>query len=305
MTKLAARQHGLVDRETARTIGASGHEIRGRLALGRIEELQPGVYYLNCTPATWRTQILAAVMAAGPDAVASHRTAALLHGLEGIHGRPIDITVPYEESPEPEGVILHRTRRQIDAVVVDSIPMTTIERTILDLAGMLRDRALEKVIASSIRKKLTTVEKLDAVIGLRGGRGVGGTRRMRRVLKLVAGDISGSPAEIDMGQLIRDASVPTPVPQLQIRLPSGDNAYPDFAWPDRMRIVEVDGLEAHATPEQLAHDLNRQNQLMELGWEIRRFPARTVRRYPQEVIEEVVRFVNAPFTPRSVNAGSA
>lgn len=303
VARFARERHGLVDRDEVVRLGGSPHLVRHRLRTGRWTEVHPGVYYLNVTRATWRTDTLAAQMAAGPEAVLSHRTAAQLHGLEGVYGRPIDITVPYEESPEPEGVIMHRTRRPLDVVVVDSIRVTTVERTILDLAGMFGDVVLERVVASAVRKELTTVEALDAHIGLRGGRGVGGTRRLRRVLRVVAGDKSGSFAEVDLGQLIRTAPVPAPIQQLKISLPDGDNAYPDFSWPDRMRIVEVDGFEAHSTPEQLEHDLHRQNQLLELGWEIRRFPARKVRRQPQEVVEEITRFVMAPFFSRSVNAG--
>ncbi len=300
VVRFAREHHGLVDRDEAIRLGGSAHVVRHRLRTGRWAELHPGVYYLNVTPVTRRTVVLAAQMAAGPEAVVSHRTAAQLHELEGVYGQTIDITVPYEESPEPEGVILHRTRRPLDAVVVDSIRTTTVERTSLDLAVMLGDRGLERVVASGVRKGLTTVEALDAHVGLRGGRGVGGTRRLRRVLRVVDGDKSGSVAEIDLGQLIRTAPVPTPVQQLRILLPDGANSYPDFSWPDRMRIVEVDGFEAHSTPEQLAHDLHRQNQLLELGWEIRRFPASKVRLQPEEVIAELTRFVMAPFSARSV-----
>jgi hypothetical protein len=303
VVRLARERHGLVDRDEVARLGGLPHLVRHRLRTGRWAEVHPGVYYLNVTPATRRTEVLAAQMAAGPDAVLSHRTAAQLHGLEGVYGLPIDITVPYEESPEPEGVFLHRTRRPLDVAVVDSIPVTTVERTSLDLAAMFGDVRLERVVISAVRKGLTTVEALDAHIGQRGGRGVGGTRRLRRVLRVVDGDKSGSFAEVDLGQLIRSAPVPSPVQQLKISLPDGDNAYPDFSWPDRMRIVEVDGFEAHSTPEQLEHDLHRQNQLLELGWEIRRFPARKVRRQPQAVVEEITRFVMAPFSLRSVNAG--
>ena len=303
IVSVAAGQHGLITRRDARDLGATDHEIRWRLNVGRMEEPHPGVYYLNCTPATTRTRILSAVMAAGPDAVASHRTAGLLHGFDGIFGNPIDVTVPYSESPEPEGVILHRTRRPLDPVIVDMIPVTSVERTVLDLARIFGDRSIERVTASALRKKVTTPERLDAFIGLRGGRGVGGTRRLRRVLGLVADDMSGSVAEVDMRRLLLEAPIPSPIQQLQIRLPNGSHAYPDFAWPDRMRLAEVDGLDAHASPEQLTHDLDRQNQLMELGWEVRRFPAQMVRRDPLRVVTEITRFVMAPISLPSVHGG--
>lgn len=295
----------MVSRGKAMELGATGHIVRRRLQLGRWTELQPGVYYLNVTPATWRTDVLASVLNTGLDAVASHRSAAIIHGLEGIYGRTVDVTVPYDNRPEPPGAVLHRTRRPTDAVTMDAIPVTDVARTVLDLAAMMPDRVLERVLASALRKKLITVDDMDSKIAGRGGRGVGGTRRARRVLKVVAADVSGSIAEVDMSRLIRSAAVPPPVPQLKIPLRDGANAYPDFAWADRKRIVEVDGLESHSNQRQLAHDLHRQNQLLELGWEMRRWPAQVVMREPQRVVEELARFVNAPFQPRSVESGRA
>jgi very-short-patch-repair endonuclease len=95
-----------------------------------------------------------------------------------------------------------------------------------------------------------------------------------------------------MAQLIRSAPVSAPVAQLRILLPDGSNAYPDFCWPDAMKIVEVDGLHAHSSADRLHNDLQRQNMLMELGWELRRFSARRVRRNPQSVHDEIVRFID-------------
>ena len=94
-----------------------------------------------------------------------------------------------------------------------------------------------------------------------------------------------------MSRLIRECPVPSPIQQLRIPLSEGRNAYPDFAWPDRKKIVEVDGFAAHSTPEQLRDDLARQNALMDLGWEMRRFTGRTVSRDPEIVMNEITQFV--------------
>ncbi|HEX6286249.1 MAG TPA: hypothetical protein VFZ80_02100 [Acidimicrobiia bacterium] len=256
--------------------------------------MRRGVWYLNVTPATWRTEVLAATLTSGRHAVASHRTAGAIYQLDGIYGRILEVTVPYSNQPAPPGVILHRTRRSIAPTSFESLIVTSPARTLLDLAAFLPDRVLEKAMASAFRKRLTTPDEFDSTIGRLGGRGVGGTRRARRVLRAVANDLSGSVAEVDLAQLIRDAPIPSPVQQLRVELPGGRHAYPDFAWPDRMRIAEVDGLETHASQDQLASDLDRQNQLLDLGWEIRRWPAQTVRREPQRVIGELTRFVLAP-----------
>lgn len=288
-------QYGLISRSQLRQAGVTDNDLGRRLIEGRLERVHPGVYYLDSTPPTWRTQVLAGVMAAGRDAIASHRTAAVLWELDAIYGRMIEVTVPFNDQPVPEGVILHRTRRTNPVTVLDGIPVSPLPKILLDIAPFVPERTLLKTARSGVRKELTTVEEIDKAVGMYGGRGVSGTRKLRRVIRSVADDQSASVSEIDLKHIVMDAPVPPPVQQLQVRLPDGTNAYPDFAWPDRMRLVEADGFEAHGTPEQLQHDLWRQNQLMDLGWEIRRFTATDIRDKPDEVRDEIVRFVNKPF----------
>jgi hypothetical protein len=207
--QVAAAQHGLVDRPQMAALGVTDDEIRYRLHSGRLESVHPGVYYLDSTPATWKTSVLAGVLAAGPDALASYRTAAVLWDFDAIYGRMIEVTVPYGEEPEPDGVILHRTRRINPGMVVEGIPVTSPEKTLLDITPFVPDRVLEKAMASTIRNRLTDVEKLDLAAGLYGGRGVSGTRRFRRVLRIVIDDDSGSVAEIDLKHIVFGAPVPT------------------------------------------------------------------------------------------------
>ena len=277
-------------------LGVSDREIRWHIHTERIEQSHPGVYYLNATPPTWKSDVVAGVLAAGPDAVASHRCAGVLWRLDAIYGQLIEVTVPYEQSPVPAGVLLHRTRRPNPSSVVEGIRVTSVEKTLLDLARILPPRVLEKATRSAIRDGTTTVDRLDREVAVSGGRGVAGTRKYRRVVAAVSYDQSGSVAEIDLRHIVEDAPVAPPIQQLRVRLPSGDNAYPDFAWPDRRRIVEVDGFESHRDPGAFQRDLDRQNQLMDLGWEIRRFTASDIRNNPERVMSELTEFVNTPFS---------
>jgi hypothetical protein len=295
--ELAGTQHGLIRRADLARLGVTDREIGWRINVGRVEVPHPGVYYLNSTPPTWKTAALAAVMAAGPDALASHRCAAVVWGLDAVYGRTIEVTVPYLESPEPAGVIVHRTRRSNPAAVVESIPITTPERTLFDIAPILPARVLEKAGRSAVHLGLTTVDRIDLAVGKFGGRGVSGTKRMRWLVGAIANDESGSVSEIDLKHIIWGAPIPPPVQQLQIRLKDNSHAYPDFSWPDLSKIVEVDGFGAHGTPEQLQSDLKRQNALMELGWQIRRFTATEVRNDPGRVRDEIVRFIHGPSNP--------
>jgi very-short-patch-repair endonuclease len=284
--------YGFLDRATFLDLGLSDATATRRIRDGALERAAAGVYYLDATEPSWEARVFGAILSAGPDAIASHRTAARLWGLDGVISDVIEVTVPYVEGPLPMGFLVHRTRRPLQGVLIDSIPVTSVERTLLDLAGLLPEPVLEKALMSALRRKLTTPDQIAALIVEQGGRGVRGTKKARRVLSRVDDGVPGSPSEVDLRRLIRSAPIPSPECQLQIKLPDGGNAYPDFAWPDRMKIVEIDGLEAHASGDALHNDLIRQNTLMEMGWQVRRFSARAVRREPNEVIAEIVRFIN-------------
>lgn len=288
---IAGRNHGLVDRKMALWAGLSDHYVMTQVDLRRWRQPHPGVYYLNATKITWKGRVLAAVLAGGDTALASHRTAGVLWELEGFSGRVVEITVPFVRGPVPDGVIVHRTRRYLPAAEVHGIPVTSVERTLLDLAESLSDAVMEKATLSAIRKELTTGDRLAATAVEQGGRGVRGTKRMRRILGIIDEGTTGSVAEVETAQLIRDAPIPSPVRQHRVRLPDGSNAYPDFAWPRLLKIIEVDGYETHGTPKGLSSDLIRQNMLMDLGWEIRRFSVDRIRREPRLVREEIVRFI--------------
>ena len=288
----AADNHALVDRAAATEQGASAAVVATRISQGIWRRVHPGVYDLNVTRPTWPAQVRAAVMAAGSHALASHRTAGVLWGLDGIQGRMIELTVPYSKTPMPTGVIVHRTRRPLPQMVVESVPTTSVERTLLDLAPLLPPIVLEKAVMSAVHKGLTTADLLAVRLMQFGGKGVKGTRKLRRVLGLVEDGVTGSPSEVDLMALMRSGPVPTPTCQLDITLPDGTTAFPDFAWPDRAKCVEVDGYTTHGSPEALERDLTRQNMLLELGWEMRRFSARRIRRDPIGVLDEIVRFVN-------------
>lgn len=293
LRKLASGNYGLVDRDGVRGVGITDSQISTALIRGSWEQIHPGVYYLNATEMPWEAKVVAAVMAAGPGSVASHRTAGRLWNLDGIRSDVIELTVPYSNRPMPAGAIVHRTRRPRKAAKRNLVTVTEVERTLLDLASVLSPRILTRAVESAVRQRSTSGERLVEVLITDGGRGVTGTRALRRSVALVQEELTGSFAESDFNDLLRRAPVPTPRLQMGVTLSDGSTAYPDFCWPEMMKLVEIDGFIAHATPDQLQNDLRRQNSLMTLGWQVRRFTARDVRDRPLEVIGEIVRFINA------------
>jgi very-short-patch-repair endonuclease len=92
---------------------------------------------------------------------------------------------------------------------------------------------------------------------------------------------------------MRFAGIEEPACQYVVHLPDGTVAVLDFAWPHRLKGVEVDGLEAHAAAHRLEVDLRRQNLLFEVQWQLRRFSGRQITRHPDEVVSAIGRFLAA------------
>lgn len=287
-----AGRYRLLDRAEAAELGATDRIISARVGSGRWARLHPGVYQVGPPSDGWLPRLRAAVLAAGPGAAASHRSAFVLWGLDGIATRLVEVTVPYTHGPVPEGTVVHRTRRDLPRTEVEGVTVTTVERTLLDAAGMLPRLVVAKGLDSAVRRGLTTPLALWEAISLQGGRGVRGTRPLSSlVAALEESGETGSPAETELLQAMRRAGIPEPVLQWEVVIADGRRFVVDFGWPTLLKGVEVDGLDAHAGPEQLENDLRRQNALLDAGIELRRFSAREVRRDPKGVVATIAGFL--------------
>ncbi len=293
--EVARQQRNLVTRADLLAAGGSDSLIQTRRENARLVVVQAGVYTTAHAPLSWEGKLLAACLAAGSGTGASHRAAFVVWAIDGLRSAPLEVIVPYTHGPCPEGVIVHRTRRPVPLTVVDGIPVTTIERTLLDGASCLSPRVVEKGLESAIRKGLTTARKVECFIEEQGGRGVRGTRALRAILEgRPSGGPAGSGAEVEFWRAIAGL-VPPPERQHRLDLGNGEVAVVDAAWPALQRAIEIDGADAHGA-EALDGDLDRQNRILDAGWDLRRFSGRRVRRDPAGVAAQVARFVNAPVT---------
>lgn len=290
--ELAKTQGFLVGRGQALHLGWSESAIKRQVKIGAWQRRQAGVYQVDWRDPVWTERLAAAVLAGGAGCLASHRAALMLWGLDGISSAPLEITAPYTHGPVPDGVIVHRTRRQMERSTVKSIRVTTPERTLLDCCSLLPRLVMAKALESALRRGLTSVDDLYEFIRYKGGRGVRGTRMLRWLLEERKSDTpTDSGSETELLFYMRDATIPEPVLQQEFFSLEGQRMLPDFYWPRFNKAVEVDGLDAHDSADKLDHDLKRQNALMDLGVELRRFSAREVRRNPRLVVTEIERFL--------------
>lgn len=288
----ADTQHVLVTRSEILRLGGSDAATSRRTQSGRWQTVQAGVYQLDRRRNPWMGSLLAAVLAAGDGAVASHRAALILWNLDGIATAPVEITVPYTHGPIPRATIVHRTRRPIAGQKVKGIPATPVERTLLDCCAILKGMIMAKAVESALRKRLTTVDRLLDFLREFGGRGVKGTKLLRNILANRRSDTAtDSGSETEAIVLIRRHGIEEPILQYRFTTSRGDRVRPDFYWPRLGKAIEIDGIDAHDSADKLDHDLQRQNDLMDLGIELRRFSARLVRRDPNRFVADVRRFL--------------
>lgn len=294
-THRAAGQRFLVSRADVLALGATDSAIKHRVDSGRWQVIQPGVYQVDHRPSQWEDNLMAAVLAAGSNSYVSHRAALVLWRLDGISSAPVEITVPFTHGPVPKGTIVHRTRRPVDGTIVRGIPVSSVERTLLDLCSILKPGVVTKAVESAIRMRLTTEDRLWEFLKAVGGRGVKGTKLMRRILSERRSDTAtGSGAETEALLLMRKSGeIPEPVLQHRFVAEDGTPIVPDYYWPDLNKAIEIDGIDAHDSADKLDNDLLRQNKLMDLGVDLRRFSARYVRRHPDEFVRAVRKFLES------------
>lgn len=290
---VAARQDNVFTRADVFACGGSQKAIVIRLESGRWQQIHPGVYLLGAAPPTWLQLVRAGVLAAGEDAEASHRCGLVVWGADGLRAAPVEVVVPYLDGPVPKGVIVHRSRRIEPVSVIQGIPVTSIERTLLESATVTPPVVTEKAFAWAWRRGLTTPEKCNLYLEVHGGKGRRGTTRLREMVELYAGTgrPPGSDGEVMFLRCLREAGIEEPVRQFLIDLPGGGKATVDFAWPGRRKLIEFVGLEVHADSRAHAQDTLREDDIKSLGWELRRFAPRTLQLQPEEVARRVLRFL--------------
>jgi hypothetical protein len=262
----AARQYGLITHEQAAELGLSTRQINGRVASGQWVRVVRGVYRIGGAPVTWHQTALAACVAGPSPTVASHLTAAALHGVANAPLLP-HVIVPMKSSARLPIAKVHRADvASVDRSRMFGIPCTGIARTLIDCAALLTDRALESMVDDALCRKLTTVAALDP---RRGSPGRTGVARLRRALDAWAGDITpGSPAEMRAQRQLSAWGYPRPERQHPVYDEHGRLiGRLDLAWPDRLIGVEYDSDKWH-NPRRWSHDESRHAAAVRMGWNL-------------------------------------
>jgi very-short-patch-repair endonuclease len=288
--ELAVQQYGVLSRRQALIAGLTDEGIMRRLKAQEWRRLFAGVYGLPGAPDRWEQRLMAAVLHAGPGAVAARRAAGMLWELEGVACDVAEVSTPrHLRSTKGVRARIVEDMDRSDVAVRRSIPVTSAARTLVDLAGATSEQALEIALEDALRRGLTSVEHLAATLERLGSQGRRGAGRLRRLLEARGSGErpTESALETRLGRVIRKSALPRPVRQHSVWQGATFVARVDYAYPEIRLAVEGDGYRYHTGRAAWRRDLERMNALIAAGWVVLRFTWDDVVHRSASVVTEI------------------
>jgi very-short-patch-repair endonuclease len=291
--QIAQSRHGVVTRPLLLAAGFSDREIQRRRESGELIVEYRGVYRVGHAAPSVHARYLAAVYACGDGAVLSHCAAAHLYGL--LKGPPPapEVTAPTERNVR--GVITHRSRR-IDATRYERIPITTVPRTLVDVASTLTAEVLARAFHEASIRRSTTPAQVEAVLARRPT-----TPHAAKLRLVIHGDIPALLSHLERRflTLLRAHALPLPITNRE-----AGKHYVDCRWPEHHLTVELDSYTFHNTRHAWEHDHRREREAYARGDDFRRYTYDDVTQHHQAVVEELTPLLRAPARTPSATAPS-
>lgn len=264
--------------------GIDRREIEHRVHCRRLRIVHRGVYAVGHDALTLRGRWMAAVLAGGPDAVLSHRAAAALWGMRRWEGR-IEVTSPRRML---RGRTIRGYQRLLPAdevTIVDGIPVTTVSRTLLDLATVTDEQALTRAIEQAEILRLS--DPLSPAAVLERHAGTRGAGRLRAALGRPLPPITRSDLERRFLTALSKAAVQEPETNVLV---AGYEV--DFLWRTKRVIVELDGRETHHTTAAFERDRARDRDLLTHGFRVARITWRQLHDDERAVMADMRRLTS-------------
>jgi very-short-patch-repair endonuclease len=259
IAELAERQHGLVARWQLQ--GVVGPDwIDHKVRRGWLHPLHRAVYAVGHRPATREARWMAGVLAGGPGAVLSHRTAGAHWGLCG-SGGPSEVTAPEKRRPRP-GIRFHRCQLPADETTLhNGIPITTVPRTLLDMAPTLSERQLKRAINEAEINRLWDELSLHDLLHRYPGRS--GTGKARAALHKRNEGATHTKSDLEELFLAFADRAGLPRPETNVYI---EGIEVDCVWRSERVVLEVDSWEFHRTRAAFERDREKSRVLQAAGW---------------------------------------
>jgi hypothetical protein len=260
VAELAKAQWGVISLEQLVEIGFTYGEVRGLVRRGFLIPLHRGVYAVGQLPPLTKGYLKAALLAVGPAAFLSHRTAAAVYGLREVSTRRIDVTTPGRKRASRGSLRIHTGAAEPDVTARNGLLISSFPQMLIELSAQETSRELERLITWGIRKSLLNLDEMR--LALDRARQRPGTARLARAL---GGYL---PTHERKSDLERDfdafLSEHPEIPQPRRNIYIGGWEI-DCYWPEQRLAVELDGRPYHIAIRDIEKDKVKDAKLLRLG----------------------------------------
>jgi very-short-patch-repair endonuclease len=287
IAELAEGQHGVVARRQVEGLGLGRRGIALRLKSGRLHRLHPGIYSVGHRVLSSEGRWMAAVLFCWPGAVLSHRSAAALWKIRAGGGSRIHVTSP-SKSRSHAPIRRHFSVLPVDEVTErDGIPVTTVPRTIFDLAGTEPPHVVEAALRQSeylrLHDRLSLPHLLERYPGRKGSKAI----RQCLARRHETTGRSRSRLEEVFLPFLDQRRLPRPQ-QLNAWIEVGGRRFEvDCFWPEIKAIVELDGFAAHGTRTAFREDRTRDRRLRVAGYGVTRIAPEQLEDEPEAIATDL------------------
>ena len=266
-------QHGLITRGQALAAGMTDKQIRGRVKTRHWVRVAQGVYRHRSAPNTPIARLLGVCLA--HRALASHRSAAALQGIDGFRLDRIEVVVPRSRARPINGAIVHQSTQMDLArpVECEGVPTTGLGRTLLDVSAVVNRLRLDQAIDSVLRDGRMRTPDLYRVLVSHARRGRDGCAAFRSSLE----DRGDDPVPLSawsrmVADLLVESGLARPAMEYRVRNAAGVFvAQVDLAYPDCRVAIELDSRRWHLNRVSFDADPERRNRLTIAGWTVLNF----------------------------------
>jgi len=286
IAELACAQHGVVSRGQLVANGVGPGRIDHRLDCGRLHPVHRSIYSVGHRLLTREGQWMAAVLAGGPTATLSHRSAAELWRLMAPSDRKPEVTLGQTRRAR-RGIEWHASVLRSDEVtVVRNIRVTTVPRTLLDLAAVLRRRPHERAINEAEVRRYADPLSLPALLDRYPRRR--GTAVIRAILDgaEIGATLTRSELEERFLRFLGPWGLPRPELNVSIAV-GGGFVEADCVWRRSRLIAELDGRSVHGTAAAFERDRARDRSLNAAGWRVVRITWRQLSEEPGQLAQDL------------------
>lgn len=294
---LARRQAGVLHRRQLRSEGWSDAVVRRAVARGVLLAADDHVFIASAAPPTWHQRIWVQLLRSAPGSAVALRTAAQLHHIGRFTTDPVDVLEVEVARHQVRGSHAHRTTwlPKEHITTVSGIPVTSVERTVFDLAGLVsparRRRGLPALNAQQVERTLDdalarglTIARLEQVLAVLGGRGRAGTVLIRQLIAERSDGRAATASELEdlVRVVLRRYEIREPERQVPLGGDDRDGIV-DFVFRPERVVVEADGRTHHTALLEAEHDRWRDLRLAAAGFVV-------VRVTHRQLVREADRF---------------